>query len=1152
FLIQQVTNLFSKTQLFTLTETEKTSPAQLAYEFLRDVCSKPGIGICFHDFGYYHPSTFKPDFPKNDPKMNVLNGALLDLLFNLRPVTQPFEQKLSLDILKACPELINYNWLRKEVNLDPKLSSTWLGSITWLQKVINLPLSKWEGNGRTIIKTDLTPSTQVLVNNVLPTYFTSKIQQKGLNSDSALIRYTTLNALVTVLRKFNTVLDSIDERIVKLKAEGRKTHNWEDLRREVSIEVRKRLIQPQPIMQLYFKLQTPKAKESISGAQLWLMNQTLLRILRYLYYLIPESLLVDKWQLHKNFPNNFYTLPASNQSLFISLLKYYPNFIWWRHPNKKGEEFSPLVQLLHVQFRSNNAQLRQQSEFLTKKFLEDSILFDHNKEEILVFLNCLKTLINPKLELTDNSNVLKVIELGLNQGMTYRFKYLDLLNQKLNEFNSSNGIESNEGSSLPFSPLLLAMEFWYFDLLPNLEDNSAKFELKQNYIKFVTSMVSQLANLTNNLDFIKYYYNEWKSKILSSLNDDEDNKLINYWLTGTEQFINSRDTENLMGEINWQTFDGKSLSQLESSELVELVKSNPQDIREASLIDQFPTLLNETFSSNDSEMEQSLINLIALRYPYSGTLFTLKNIDYWLQITSSDNQQFTSNLLKLVQLLPFNLTLTISSPEVLNNVEFFDTIQQAITTLDSKDTKLATLIINELSSLLVINFSNLSLLTLRNLIQLINLILVKFNSNEIKFSLLNNQGLKGLFFDSNWCSRDTQTLTLVNSYLIELLNSIHQQTSLEVKELLSYYSDRIKLTILNWLEDSSEINQSAVLLTSKCLELLEARELGLISKHLLKKHSTLVKLPKELHHTLVDLISRTLSSDLFDKLDRRNQLAKVLEDYLTRISTSEDSSSVNLDDFFKLKLVSKLVGYSGDQKGQIQLNLLKTNTYLNKLKLPSKLIEQVISTLYSSEAKLNKYRLKLISILITISPKYFSLVNNLIASNLELFVKDVQDYQSGDIANLLEFLQNWINYYSINSKLANSSTVNEWNSIGVSLIHSTLVKVKGLDANSIDTKFSKLFDNINKFANKLNSMDYTAPDSLDLQQFYTTEEEVTNPRVLYSLNLLFSEDSDLKLNTIDVLTSYFTATTSDLTNSNDITSVIQDTLNLLQSLSTFI
>lgn len=99
-------------------------PADLIHHFLLALCTRPGVGLCFKDNGWYprqeddeftiiDDEIEDPDSRRTDENSQMqdksgktYNRILGNLLKSLRPTEDARHQELALKILQACPELV--------------------------------------------------------------------------------------------------------------------------------------------------------------------------------------------------------------------------------------------------------------------------------------------------------------------------------------------------------------------------------------------------------------------------------------------------------------------------------------------------------------------------------------------------------------------------------------------------------------------------------------------------------------------------------------------------------------------------------------------------------------------------------------------------------------------------------------------------------------------------------------------------------------------------------------------------------------------------------------------------------------------------------------------------------------------------------------
>src|ERR1700733_765272 len=87
-------------------------PADLVHHFLLAICTRPGIGICFKDRGWYPRASETDDtIPQEDeaPKKGgrIHNKIIANILKSLKVNEDARQQELALKIMAACSELVS-------------------------------------------------------------------------------------------------------------------------------------------------------------------------------------------------------------------------------------------------------------------------------------------------------------------------------------------------------------------------------------------------------------------------------------------------------------------------------------------------------------------------------------------------------------------------------------------------------------------------------------------------------------------------------------------------------------------------------------------------------------------------------------------------------------------------------------------------------------------------------------------------------------------------------------------------------------------------------------------------------------------------------------------------------------------------------------
>ena len=121
------------------------------HHFLLALCTRPGVGLCFHDRGWYPRETDpdqnnaadaddRTDADTRQKGGKIYNKILANVLKTLKVNEDPRQQELALKVLAACPELVAGYWPSAGLALEPRLSSKWLANIAFFGAVVSLPV----------------------------------------------------------------------------------------------------------------------------------------------------------------------------------------------------------------------------------------------------------------------------------------------------------------------------------------------------------------------------------------------------------------------------------------------------------------------------------------------------------------------------------------------------------------------------------------------------------------------------------------------------------------------------------------------------------------------------------------------------------------------------------------------------------------------------------------------------------------------------------------------------------------------------------------------------------------------------------------------------------------------------------------------------
>jgi nucleolar pre-ribosomal-associated protein 1 len=254
--------LYERSSAEGLENDTENIPADIIHHFLLAICTHRGIGICFADKGWYPPRIdTDPSSSLSDPpstsitgkKGRVYNKILANIIKGLKVTDDLRQQELALRIVRACPELVASYLSSAGLVLEPRLSSKWIASVSFLGSVVSLPVPKEcfhlptgaIGSSSTGIPTQFNPTPpplQNIIENILPSISNSFKPHvtKALQHASALVRHTAALTLARCLQKCESVLHEF-RKVESALEEEAGGGEWGKRREEMEKEVRRRV-----------------------------------------------------------------------------------------------------------------------------------------------------------------------------------------------------------------------------------------------------------------------------------------------------------------------------------------------------------------------------------------------------------------------------------------------------------------------------------------------------------------------------------------------------------------------------------------------------------------------------------------------------------------------------------------------------------------------------------------------------------------------------------------------------------------------------------------------------------------------------------------------------------------------------------------------
>ena len=312
-------------------KVNEVSPAEMAHQFLLKTCTKPGVGVCFQDQGWYKRKgkgkaddlhLVEADLDGGEDGGNQKDGSAYGtkmlhnhILGNVvrrigpRAVEEPKIAELVYSILGSCPELVASFWPHSGISVDPRLSAKWLATMALLGHVISLPLPSDEtfhvntgisasDGGKEMVAKATPPALQVIIEAVLPSPLSKQHLSKGLQHSVGLVQHETALTLARALQKLLIVKAAFTKISKEVRSDMGNDHfddSWSKCLRELEMEARKRVPEVPVIIAFAQKSAASQAlqaslEEADEGekAKAVLLTESALRLFRLYYRALPN------------------------------------------------------------------------------------------------------------------------------------------------------------------------------------------------------------------------------------------------------------------------------------------------------------------------------------------------------------------------------------------------------------------------------------------------------------------------------------------------------------------------------------------------------------------------------------------------------------------------------------------------------------------------------------------------------------------------------------------------------------------------------------------------------------------------------------------------------------------------------------------------
>ncbi|KAL5508633.1 hypothetical protein ACEPAH_6252 [Sanghuangporus vaninii] len=376
-------------------------PAGVVHHFLLATCTHRGVGICFADNGWYPRQDDERETSARGERIH--NKILANVLKMLKVDDDARQQELALKILSACPELAAGYLQFLVPTLEPRLSSKWLASMAFYGAIVSLPVPTESFHlPSRLSKTQSTyqpvpPSLSVVLNNIFPSTILKTHLTKALQSSHALLQHTAGLLLAQCLGKYESVQDAF--RVVKLALEEDEVEGqWARRLIEIDREIRKRVPEINVVI-AFSTTQQAISEPTVRSAMLAELSQ---RILLLYNRCMPSLVAEVRYDVSKSLRTiacfddssvldveEIRGLKRLQQLHVLCMLTESDQFIWHAKTVPSGP--SNLYILLDIYLKTDHVPIRQAVSTLLVQALRDSLLFQHDPEELHIWLDALPT-----------------------------------------------------------------------------------------------------------------------------------------------------------------------------------------------------------------------------------------------------------------------------------------------------------------------------------------------------------------------------------------------------------------------------------------------------------------------------------------------------------------------------------------------------------------------------------------------------------------------------------------------------------------------------------------------------------------------------------------------------------------------------------------
>ncbi|WVF66097.1 hypothetical protein IAT40_000836 [Kwoniella sp. CBS 6097] len=454
--------------------------SDIIFAFLEGITTVPGTGVCFQDEGWYPRKVVDENsVGAGDDEAPVTGGVGVEGddkwrkgLHNriLGNVVRKVGHKVVDDdglvgtwltkVFDACPELIAGYWAHSALSLEPRLNARWMATMAYVGRIISLPAPQLSTFRQPASRgADLTgapfrahpPAVSTMIESILPSPLTKAHLMKGLQHTEAFVQHVTAITLARGLQKLATVqelLTSIESDVGDEPSTSQE-NIWTRRRRELELEVRKRIPELSVIIAFAQKAATMAPPEAETDAEIALatksamLTEVALRLFGLCNKTLPSmatemkfdpgrllvsasSASAERRARREAREGSVVRFEALSQLHVLELLGEVRDWNWMN--KAAGSQYTYLYHILLLQLCTQQPITQLKTVSLLRHLLLPTLLFEHDPSELSIWLDALPrasdTVSGPML-LAQQIHLLSFLDDCFRRAVKTPYRYLE-------------------------------------------------------------------------------------------------------------------------------------------------------------------------------------------------------------------------------------------------------------------------------------------------------------------------------------------------------------------------------------------------------------------------------------------------------------------------------------------------------------------------------------------------------------------------------------------------------------------------------------------------------------------------------------------------------------------------------------------------------